>query len=215
MNRPLPPLYLISDAERVGEERFLEVVEAAVSVGLRWVQVREPGWSVERVRALVVRLRERTPRALEGQVLIVVNRWTELVNELDLAGVHVGGGNPAGVVAARAALGPDRLAGYSAHRLDELDAVARAGASYVSYSPVFGAISKRHPLPPLGLEGLKVACKTSAVPVYALGGVRPEHAGELRRAEAAGAAMIGAILDAKDPGRAVAEFLEGWAEVRS
>jgi thiamine-phosphate pyrophosphorylase len=218
----LSPLLLISDVERVGEERFLSALEAAISAGLRMLQVREPGWSEKRLRDLVSRVRERVrdsvPEALPD-VLLVLNRRpgqpVELASELDMDGVHLGGGSPERVAAARAVLGPKQLVGYSAHELSELVEAAEGGATYGSYSPVFGALSKEHPLPSVGLVGLELACRRAPLPVYALGGVTPEHAGRLRRSGAAGAAMIGSILDVPDPAVAVRAFLLGWETARA
>ncbi len=209
---PLPPLYLITDAERIGVERLLAAAGAAVSRGLRWIQVREPTWEPGSVRLLIERLRESVSRNTSERCRIVVGRRPELALELGLDGVHVGGGSLANVRAARDLLGPRALVGYSAHSLAEISAAAEAGADYVSFSPIFGAISKAHPLPPVGLEGLRAACAMADLPVYALGGVTAETAHELRKAGAAGAAMIGAILDSADPGSAVRDFLSGWTD---
>ncbi|MBI4600923.1 MAG: thiamine phosphate synthase [Planctomycetes bacterium] len=218
--RALGPLILISDAERVGEERFLEAAALAVSAGLRAILVREPDWSEERVEGLIRRLRERlagvgsvagTGAGAGGEpVAFLVGRRPALAARLGLAGVHMPGQGAELVSRARTEVGPGLLVGYSAHRLEEIGDVARAGADYVTYSPVFGATSKRQALPPVGLEGLEAACRASSVHVYALGGVGPAHAASLRRAGAAGAAAIGLVLDAADPARAVREFLEGW-----
>jgi thiamine-phosphate pyrophosphorylase len=210
----LRPLCLISDAARVGEARFLEALAGAARGGLRMVMVREPGWDVDRARALVLSAREVIDRlALDG-CLLLIGRRPALAVELGLDGVHVGGGDPEDVSRARALAGPRLLIGYSAHSLEELAAAAARGADYATYSPVFGAISKAHPLPPVGIAGLEAACRRSPIPVYALGGVTPDHAAAVRGAGAAGAAMIGAILDAPDPAVSARAFLAGWEAAR-
>jgi thiamine-phosphate pyrophosphorylase len=211
MRRGLPPLFLISDADRVGVPRFLAALAAAARGGLRMVQVREPAWDPASARSLALQAREVLERVAPGECAVVINRRPALAVELALAGVHVGGGDPAAVGEARSIVGPGRLVGYSAHALDELSGAARHGADYVTYSPVFGALSKVHPLPAAGIEGLREACRRSPVPVYALGGVTPGHAPAVRGAGAAGAAMVGAILDAPDPAGAVSAFLAAWA----
>jgi thiamine-phosphate pyrophosphorylase len=217
--RGLPPLILISDAERVGEDRFLDACFAAFGAGLRAVLVREPGWGTERVRDLIRRVREGIPPAPRDPgdlpLWLLVGRRPELAQEAGADGVHVGGGRPEEVARARSVVGPDPLVGYSAHAIAELVEVARQGADYAFFSPVFGALSKRHTLVSVGIEGLRRACVASSIPVYALGGVIPAHAGEIRRAGGAGAAMIGAILDASDPAAAVREYLRGWREAES
>lgn len=181
-----------------------------MAAGLRMVQVREPGWSVEKALDLTLKVKEIGKEEAKSALILVINRRSELAAELDLDGVHVGGGRPEEVSAARAVVGSKRLVGYSAHREEELLEAARHGADYASCSPVFGPISKRHSLPPIGLEGLKALSRRSPIPVYALGGITAEDAASLRRCGASGAAMIGAILDAPDPGAVVRRFLEGW-----
>lgn len=215
----LPPLILISDAERLGEERFLRACLAAVGAGLRAVLLREPLWDEERVRDLLLGVRDRLARAGAAAssppgrpppVRLLVGRRPELARDVGADGVHVGGGRPEDVARARSVVGPEALVGFSAHCAGEIAEAAGRGADYAFFSPIFGAISKRHALPPVGIEGLREACRVSPIPVHALGGVRPEHAGEIRRAGAAGAAMIGAILDAADPAASVRGFLDGW-----
>lgn len=207
------PLQLISDAARVGEAKFFEALEAALRAGLRRVQLREPAWDPERFEAFVKDAADFIRNGPWRDALILVSRRADLVDRLGLDGVHVGGGKPEDVRAARAAVRAGSIVGYSAHSIEEILEAARQGADYVSYSPIFGSLSKRHPLEPVGIEGLRRACSASPIPVYALGGILPEHAAEIRRAGAAGAAMIGGILDAADPAAAVRGFLEGWASV--
>src|SRR5206468_5473072 len=85
----LPPLCLISDAQRVGEERFLWALREAINAGLRMVQVREPSWSVDQVRDLALKVRKIGEEEAMGSLVLITNRRSELVLELDLAGVHV------------------------------------------------------------------------------------------------------------------------------
>ncbi len=203
-------LQLISDAARIGEAAFFEVLEAALPAGLRRIQVREPSWDPERFEAFVKKVAERVRRGPWRDARIIVSRRPDLVGRLGLDGVHVGGGRPEAVREARAEVPAGAIVGYSAHSIEEIIEAARCGADYVSFSPIFGSVSKRHALPPVGLEGLKRACSRSPIPVYALGGILPERAAEIRRAGAAGAAMIGGILDAPDPAAAVRCFFESW-----
>ena len=203
MPRPcdLPPLMLISDAQRVGMPRFLEVLAEAWSAGLPLLQVREP----EAEEALDRILSLERPAGAR----ILINRRADLCAPYSLDGVHVGGGRPERVKVARGIVG-ERLVGYSGHREEEVFEAARYGADYVTYSPVFGALSKEHALPVLGEDGLRKMCAVSPVPVVALGAVTPERAPAVRRAGAAGMAVIGSIIDAERPGEVVREFLKAW-----
>ena len=208
---PLPPLCLVSDAERVGEERFLDALAAAAAGGLRWVLIREPQWTAERARALAERARETMRSSSRGEpTFLVVARRPVLAFSLGAEGVHVPGRDLSRIILARAIVGPGKLVGYSAHTPREAGEARSVGADYILYSPVFRPLSKTSSLRPVGLEGLEEACRASTIPVFALGGIEPRHAGELRRRGAAGAAMIGGLLDAPDPRQAASRFLEGW-----
>ena len=52
---------------------------------------------------------------------------------------------------------------------------------------------------------------TSATPVWALGGLRPEDVAEARAAGAAGVAALGGVLGAADPAAATTAYLEALA----
>ena len=197
-----PPLMLVSDAQRIGRASFLDALQAGWDHGLEVVQIREPD-----PEELLVEVAQRRPRG----TAIIVNGHADLCLRMGLDGVHVGGGDVRLVRAARYVVGPGAVIGYSAHALDELGPAAEAGADYVTFSPVHGALSKVHPLPAVGVEGLAKACASTSLPVYALGGMTPETTPAVRAAGATGVATIGAVLDVERPGDAVAEFLSAWA----
>lgn len=192
---------LISDARRVGVPRFLDVLREAWSAGLPLLQIREP----EMESAIEPILSLERPAGTR----VLVNRRTDLCVRYSLDGVHVGGGEPIRVKEARGLLG-DKLVGYSAHREEEILEAAKYGADYVTCSPVFGALSKRHSLPALGEDGLRRLCAMSPLPVYALGAMTPERTPAVKRAGAVGVAAIGSIVDAPRPAEVVREFLEAW-----
>ena len=198
---------LISDATRVGHERFLDLLESAWEAGLPMLQIREPALPTETLRILVEAIVEAAPSNRH----ILISRRTELARELQLDGVHLGGGAPSRIATARAELPEGCLVGYSAHGLDELGPASSFGGDYVTYSPIFGALSKRHPLPAVGTDGLRAACDTSELPVYALGGVTPDRVSEVKATGAVGVAVIGAVVDAADPGERGREFLSRWS----
>jgi thiamine-phosphate pyrophosphorylase len=203
--RPLPPLYVITDGARLGEERLLERLEAAFRGGLRMVQVREKHIADDLLADLCRRIRALAP----PDALIIVNRRPAVIRAAGAAGVHLGGGY-ASLVAARHCLPRGALVGYSAHTAGEVRHAADLGADYVSFSPVFPPRSKSSPLVAVGVAGVNAVCRSARVPVYALGGIGPEAVADLRRAGAAGVAAIGAVLDAPDPAAATRAMLEAW-----
>ncbi|MFP6737590.1 MAG: thiamine phosphate synthase [Planctomycetota bacterium] len=214
MSFQLPPLYLISDAERVGEDRTLETIREACRGGLSLVQLREPSWNTERLESLARRLLEK----VKQEPALVVNcrpgkdfsSRLELVERLGAGGVHVGGGETGCVEEVRKILGVGAVIGYSAHSAGEAEQAFACGANYVSLSPVFTPLSKQGEFEPLGLDQLSAACSFLDGPVYALGGITVDAAASIRLCGAAGVAVVSALFEAGDPLRAAGELAAPW-----
>jgi thiamine-phosphate pyrophosphorylase len=89
-----------------------------------------------------------------------------------------------------ALIAADFLIGRSCHHLEEIHAAEIAGADYVFFGPVFSTPSKERYGPPQGLQKLAEACRSTHLPVLAIGGITAENASESLRAGAAGIAAI-------------------------
>lgn len=86
--------------------------------------------------------------------------------------------------------GGDAAFGVSAHSLDEALAAERAGAAWVTLSPIFPTPSKPGHAG-VGIDALGAVCRAVAIPVFALGGIA--DAGRAAACMAAGAAGVAAI----------------------
>ena len=95
--------------------------------------------------------------------------------------------------------------GFSAHAHDDRDVWELA--DYLTFGPVRPTPSKAGLVEPTGFDGLESAARSSPVPLFALGGMRPEDASLARRAGAAGVAVLSRILGAEDPRARTAEYL--------
>jgi len=109
---------------------------------------------------------------------------------------------------ARRALGKQLLIGYSAHSVTEARSAEASGADFVTFSPVFHTPSKAAYGEPVGLDRLREACATLAIPVFALGGIKKENIAEVMAAGAHGIALISAIIAAPDPATEVLSLLK-------
>ncbi|CAM3037944.1 MULTISPECIES: thiamine phosphate synthase [Methylobacterium] len=205
--RPLPSR-LLAVTDRHGHARPLaDTVQAALDGGVRWVWFRDRDLDPEARRSLGAGIAARL-RAAGG--FLTVGGDIALARALGADGVHLGGGTgPDWVSAARAALGPDALIGISAHAPVEVEAAARAGADYVTLSPVFPTASKPGYGPALGPEGI-AAARRAGLPIVALGGVTPERIPLCRDAGAAGVAVMGALMHAAEPAAAARRILAAW-----
>ncbi len=175
-------------------------LEAAIDAGVGAIQLREKDLDGGPLLARAERLLARCRRA---GVRLLVNDRVDVALAAGADGVHLpGDGLP--VHEARELLGERALVGRSVHRVDELGAAA--GADFVVFGPVFETPSKRSFGPPQGIARLAELCRASELPVIAVGGITPARIAAVRAAGAAGVAVIGAILEAPDPGAVVREM---------
>ena len=196
---PVPPLLVISD-RRQARQPLQRVVEAAFASGCRWFSLREKDLPPDERRALLGVL------VILGRrfgAVVTAHEDIEAVAAVGADGVHLPGGGSA--VAARARL-PGALIGASAHSADEAAALLRAGADYVTASPVFVTASKPGYGPALGLDGLARVVAAARGPVVALGGITPENAAACLAAGACGIAVMGEVMRAADP-QATVEYI--------
>jgi thiamine-phosphate pyrophosphorylase len=198
-------LYLIADTP--GARWPLPVaVEAAVRAGVRLVQLRAKELPDAEYLPLARDLRAIT-RARGARLLI--NSRVHIAMAVGADGVHLP--RDASIRDAREALGADALVGVSAHSAPELRRAEMEGANFVTLSPVFPTTSKPWATDTLGLDGFAALAVTTALPVFALGGITPENAPDCLRAGAFGVAVVSAIMAAPDVGEATKRFLGGIA----
>lgn len=194
---PDPPLLVITD-RRLVRRPLVDLAAEVFAAGCRWVMVREKDLSGEALAELTA---EIVAAARPYGATVSVNGDAEAARRAGASGVHL----PQGVEPSAAS----GLVGVSAHSVEEVGAAAAAGAGYVTFSPVFASISKQGygPEDAAGLMRLRHVCASAAIPVIALGGVVAENAAACLAAGAAGVAVLGAVMQAADPGTATAALI--------
>ncbi len=198
------PLYLIADRATCGDRPMLDVLARALDAGVRLVQLREKALDRDALEALAEQVLSLVARY---DAMLLINTAVDIAVKIGAQGVHLPGG--ALPLAVRDRVGSSFLIGYSAHTHAELDCAG--GADFVTYSPIFTPGSKPgYDGVEVGLAGLANAVKHSRLPVYALGGITPKRAAKCRATGCAGVAVMSGILGAKDPAKAVCEFLKAW-----
>ena len=197
---PVPPLLVISDRRqtRLPLER---VANAVFAGGGRWFSLREKDLPPAERRALLGRLVALGRRV--GAV-VTVHEDIDAAAATDADGVHL---PSAGNIAAARSLLPRGLIGASAHSADEASALLRAGADYVTVSPIFVTSSKPGYGPALGLDGLGCIVAKASGPVVALGGITDGNAAACLAAGARGIAVMGEVMRSKDSRVAVERLL--------
>lgn len=143
-------------------------------------------------------------RALDGNVILIMNDRADICIAADLQGVHVGQDDlsPEG---ARTVIGPERILGVSTHNLEQLEQADAGSADYIAYGPVFATSSKRNPDPVVGLDGIRAARSATRKPLVAIGGITRTNARSVVDAGADSVAVIADLLSS--PAKVAEEFL--------
>lgn len=153
-----------------------EKITRLLEAGVDFVHIRKPDNTLREVRDLI----ERIPYTLRRRLRL--HGHFELVNEMNLAGVHLNRRNPSA---------PRNAASVTAscHSSEELKDCA--GYDYVTLSPVFDSISKSGYRARFDLS--EIAGDLQGRNVVALGGVTPDSFNLLKEKGFYGAALLGYI----------------------
>lgn len=205
--RVLPRLCLITDRRLAGGRLLVEAVREAIEGGARFIQYREK--TLGHRAAFEEAMALRTLTAAHG-ALFVINDDLDLALACGADGVHLGQ-DDLPLTVARGLAGPDRLIGISTHTVEEAVLAQAGGADYIGLGPIFETATKPSPRPPLGREGIAAVRARVTVPIYAIGGMTVERAGEAVRAGASGVAVISAIWTTPDIRRAASELVQALA----
>jgi 8-oxo-dGTP diphosphatase len=174
----LPLEYAITDARTLGAAELLARVEARMKGGLRLVQVRDKGnWERSRLIFAI------TSMARQYGAKVLVNGGPAV------DGIHYSAEQLL-TLRARPQGAPNcTLMAASCHSVEELGHAMAIGLDFVVLGPV-----KPTPTHPgartLGWEGFRQIAEGASIPVYAIGGLRPQDLDAARRAGAHGVAMI-------------------------
>jgi thiamine-phosphate pyrophosphorylase len=200
---PLSGLYVILDPSIRPDRSLTDVLKASAEAGAKIFQYRNKTASMKDAYADASVLRKV---ASELGVTFIVNDRCDLALAVDADGVHLGQGDlPYNY--ARTIMGPVKLIGLSTHSMDQVKEAEIVKPDYIGFGPIFKPGSKQDHDPVVGIEGLRAVRSLTALPIFAIGGITLENVGEVMQAGANGVALISAILDAPDVGRAVSGFV--------
>nr|WP_217983289.1 thiamine phosphate synthase [Actibacterium ureilyticum] len=181
---------------------------AAARAGAGVVQLRDKHASDD---AMIAQARALKAGLDPLGVPLIVNDRIAVAQAVGAAGVHVGQGDDS-AARARAVLGPGAIVGLSVETDAQLAAVDWGTVDYIGASPVYATPTKPDHAAPLGLDGLARLCAGARGPVVAIGGLGVDNAAAIRRAGAAGVAVVSAICGAEDPGAATRRLLQAWED---
>lgn len=162
----LPPVYAITCASDLGEAAFFERAERALGHGVRLIQLREKAWDASRRAALATRL---IAIASSVGARVLLNGDADEARRLGCAGVHW----TSRALNAATSRPRDLLVAASCHTHADVMRAAELDLDAAVLGPVLA--TPTHPYaPPLGWEAFSATLDRTRVPVFALGGLRPQ-----------------------------------------
>lgn len=202
-------VYLVTDRDLCMGRSLEDVVAEAAEGGCTMVQLREKhadtGEFVDLARRLLTVLKPLN-------IPLIVNDRVDVALAAGAEGVHVGQSDmrPADV---RRLMGPDAIVGLSVETGEELRAAQSEPVDYIGIGPVYPTETKKDVHgSPWGPEGLARAVRSSALPLVAIGGVKPDNVPEISRSGVAGIAVVSAICSAPSPREATQSLVRAMRE---
>ena len=105
---------------------------------------------------------------------------------------------------------PGLLVSCPVHSVEDVLLAQARGADRLIAGHVFQTDCKQG-VPPRGLPFLRAVCAAAERPVFAIGGITPERAAQVRACGAAGGCMMSALMRADDPAALIQTYRAAWA----
>jgi thiamine-phosphate pyrophosphorylase len=196
-------LYLVTDRNQTAGRDLLWVLEQALDGGVKAIQLREKDLSGRDLFSLA----EKVCKLCQAyNAALFINDRIDVALAVDAAGVQLSQ-TSLPVITTRALLGPQKIIGASTHSLQEARKAEQNGADFVLFGPVYFTASKAAYGAPQGLAALKTIVDNISLPVYAIGGIKPENIESTKKLGVRGVALISAIVSAESPKEAAAKML--------
>jgi thiamine-phosphate diphosphorylase len=205
-------LIVITDRTLARPRSIVDVVGAALAAGAPAIQVRD---KTANARELMEMAEAVLPAVRAHGALLFVNDRLDVALAAGADGVHLG---PEDIPPAAARMGAPAgfLIGVSTDDPERARIAERDGASYIGCGAVFGTTSKAEAAGErIGVERLDQVAKAVGIPVVGIGGIDAGNIGSIARTAAAGAAVLGAVMSARDPAAEVRRLIERFEAGRT
>jgi thiamine-phosphate pyrophosphorylase len=191
-------LYGIVDLGYVTAGRAPEAAERLLEGGVDILQLRAKDAPKSVLAALAKRI-----HALSAPlgVPLILNDYPELLRDVPGEGTHVGQDDLT-VAEAREAAGRPVIVGKSTHSLAQARAAAEEGADYIGFGPLFATPTKPG-RPAIGLAEIGAVHDSVRIPVFCIGGIKPQNLPHVRAAGARRVVIVSGWLQAGDIAGAV------------
>jgi thiamine-phosphate pyrophosphorylase len=188
-------LYGILDLGYAPESELESVAGALLDGGVDLLQLRAKGHDPEAVAGMARRV---LPRCRAAGVPFIVNDFPAVASGVGADGLHLGQ-DDGSLAEARALVGPEVLIGRSTHSPAQAAAARAEGFDYIGFGPLFPTPTKEG-RPGIGLADIAGVEQGvgSAIPVFCIGGIKPDNLAEVLAAGARRIVIVSGLLQAAD-----------------
>jgi thiamine-phosphate pyrophosphorylase len=188
-------LYGILDLGYVADADLEWVADQLMTGGCGVLQLRAKGYDESRISELAARVR---PVCARHGVPLVINDFPAVAAAAGADGVHVGQ-DDGSLDEVRRVVGPGMIVGRSTHSLAQAVAAVEEGFDYLGFGPLFPTPTKQG-RPGIGLDDVAEAQRLagSRVPMFCIGGIKPDNLPAVIAAGARRVVIVSALLQAKD-----------------
>ena len=198
-------LYFITDSSNYDREEFLARVESALQGGVTIIQLREKNRTTREYIELAAAVHEITKKY---NVPLIIDDRVDVMLAVDAEGVHVGADDMP-VETARKLIGPNKILGATAKKVEVAKAAYEAGADYLGVGAIYPTTTKVKTVL-TSTDTLAEICKAVPIKVNAIGGLTPDNLGVLKGIDIDGVCAVSAIMKADSPKDAAIKMKEAF-----
>ena len=202
-------LFFITDSTPYELNEFLWRVEDALKGGVTLMQLREKNRTTREYIELAKAVHEICRKY---DVPMIIDDRVDVMLAVNGEGVHLGAEDMP-LDMARRIIGPDKILGATAKKVDVAKAAYEAGADYLGVGAIYPTTTKVKTVI-TSTETLDAICKAVPIPVNAIGGLNPSNMDVLKGIDIAGVCAVSAIMTADSPKLAAENMKKKFREIK-
>ena len=202
-------LYFITDSTPYELDEFLWRVEDALKGGVTLMQLREKNRTTKEYIELAQAVHEICRKY---NVPLIIDDRVDVMLAVDCEGVHLGAEDMP-LDMARRIIGPDKILGATAKKVDVAKAAYEAGADYLGVGAIYPTTTKVKTII-TSTETLDAICQAVPIPVNAIGGLNASNMDVLKGIDIAGVCAVSAIMKAESPRLAAESMKKKFREIK-
>jgi len=187
-------LYGIVDLDYITPAQVEGMTELLIRGGVDILQLRAKHQTTGQIVDYGRRMHAITARS---GVPLIINDHPDLVRPIGAEGAHIGQ-DDGPITEARALAGPNAWIGRSTHSVEQARGGFEEKTDYIGFGPLFATPTKPD-YPAIGLEEIRQVHSEAPIPVFCIGGIKPENLPRVLAAGAQRVVIVSGLLRAADP----------------